>query len=64
MKEEEDVPQSWEQRAGASLNMEALINLERDGIAEDDFDKSWARMQDMSTMWNSKRRIHQLTGQR
>ena len=46
--EEEEIPQSWEQRTGASLNMEALIELEKEGIAEDDFAKSWARMQDIN----------------
>ena len=46
--EEEEIPQSWEQRTGASLNMEALIELEKEGIAEEDFAKSWARMQDIN----------------
>ena len=46
--EEESILQSWEQRTGASLDMEALITLESEGIAQDDFDKSWARMQDIN----------------
>ena len=46
--EEELIPQSWEQRSAAPLDMEALINLEREGIAEGDFEKSWARMQDIN----------------
>ena len=46
--EDESIPQSWEQRTGASLDMEALIALESEGIAQDDFDKSWARMQDIN----------------
>ena len=53
--EEEEVPQSWEQRIGASLDMETLINLEKDGIAEDDFNKSWARMQDINDVELEKR---------
>ena len=53
--EEEPIPQSWEQRSGAPLDMEALINLEKDGIAEDDFDKSWARMQDINDVELEKR---------
>ena len=46
--EDESIPQSWEQRTGASLDMETLISLESEGIAQDDFDKSWARMQDIN----------------
>ena len=46
--EEEEIPQSWEQRAGASFDMEALIDIEKEGIAEQDFAKSWARMQDIN----------------
>ena len=46
--EEEEIPQSWEQRAGASFDMEALLKLEKEGIAEEDFAKSWARMQDIN----------------
>ena len=56
-KEEQDepIPQSWEQRSGAPLDMEALINLEKDGKAEDDFDKSWARMEDINDVELEKR---------
>ena len=53
--EDELIPQSWEQRSGAPLDMEALINLEKDGIAEDDFDKSWARMADINDVELEKR---------
>ena len=53
--EDEPIPQSWEQRSGAPLDMEALINLEKDGLAEDDFDKSWVRMQDINDVELEKR---------
>ena len=53
--EDESIPQSWEQRTGASLDMEALIALENEGIAQDDFDKSWARMQDINDVELEKR---------
>ena len=46
--EDEAVPQSWEQREQAPMDMEALIKLEQEGIAENDFDKSWARMEDIN----------------
>ena len=54
--EEEEIPQSWEQRTGASLNMEALIEIEKEGIAEEDFAKSWARMQDINDVELEKKR--------
>ena len=46
--EDEPIPQSWEQRSGAPLDMEAVITLEKQGIAEDDFNKSWARMEEIN----------------
>ena len=53
--EDEVIPQSWEQRSGAPIDMEALIDLERDGIAENDFNKSWARMADINDVELEKR---------
>ena len=54
--EDEPIPQSWEQRSGAPLDMEALINLEeKEGIAEGDFHKSWARMEDINDVELEKR---------
>ena len=35
--------------------MEALINIEKEGIAEEDFAKSWARMQDINDVELEKR---------
>ena len=53
--DDESIPQSWEQRKGAPLNMEALIQLEQEGIAQGDFNKSWARMSDISDVDLEKR---------
>ena len=46
--EDEPVPQCWEQRERNPLDMEALIKLGHEGIATNDFDKSWARMEDIN----------------
>ena len=53
--EDEPVPQSWEQRTRAPLGLEVLIKLEQEGIAENDFNKSWARMEDMNDVELEKR---------
>ena len=53
--EDEPVPQSWEQRTRTPLDMESLIKLEQEGIAENDFDKSWARMQEINDVDLEKR---------
>ena len=54
--DDEEVPQSWEQRSNsAPLNMDALIQLEQEGIAQDDFNKSWARMNDITDVELEKR---------
>ena len=58
VEEEEDeelVPQSWEQRSAPPLDMEKLITLEKEGIAEEDFNKSWARMQEINDVELEKR---------
>ena len=61
--EDEPVPQSWEQRQRAPLDMETLIKLEQEGIAENDFTKSWARMEDIDDVELEKCEIHQLIDQ-
>ena len=62
--EDESVPQSWEQRTRAPLDVEALIKLEQEGIAENDFHKSWARMEDTNDVeLSSKSEIHRLIDQ-
>ena len=48
IEEQDPVPQRWKQRRYEPLDMEALIRLERDGIAERDFAKSWARMEEIN----------------
>ena len=53
--EDEPIPQSWEQRSRAPLDMEALITLEKQGIAEDDFNTSWARMEEINDVELEKR---------
>ena len=37
------------------LDIEALINLDKEGIAEDDFEKSWAHMEDINDVELEKR---------
>ena len=46
LEEEDPVPQSWEERTRQSLDMDALIRLEKEGVAEGDFTKSCARMEE------------------
>ena len=41
-------PRVGNRGTGASLDMEVLITLEREGIAQDDFNKSWTRVQDIN----------------
>ena len=53
--EDEPVPQSWEQRTRTPIDMEALIKLEQEGIAENDFHKSRARMEDINDVELEKR---------
>ena len=50
LEEEDPVPQSWEQRTRQPLDMETLIRFEREGIAEGDFYKSWARMEEINNV--------------